>query len=56
METAVTETPRLADAGQAPGLVFRGRYAVVDRPDGGMSIPRAFAVLRLIINSKVRGW
>lgn len=29
----------LADAGAAPGLVFRGRYAVIDLPDGRMSIP-----------------
>jgi hypothetical protein len=35
----MTPDSELADAGQAPGLIVRGRYALVDLPDGRMQLP-----------------
>ena len=33
--------PQVVSASQAPGLIVRGRFAVIDLPDGKMKIPWA---------------
>jgi hypothetical protein len=40
MEVPVTADPApVVDAGQAPGLIIRGRYALLDAAGGKMRIP-----------------